>query len=72
MAVSCSADRSIKLWDLQRGYASRSIPCAKMPNALCLSMDGATILTGGWEGGVGAPPGGAAMRCACPWTVPPS
>lgn len=48
--VSCSADRAIKLWDLQRGYASRSIPCTKMPNALCLSSDGATILTGHLDG----------------------
>lgn len=45
-AVSCAEDRSVKLWDLNRGYATRSLPCSKMPNALCLSLDGSVLLTG--------------------------
>jgi autophagy-related protein 16 len=47
VAVSAGDDRCLKLWDLAKGYCSRSIPCSKMPNALALSLDGSTIFTGG-------------------------
>ncbi|KAF8066392.1 ATG16 [Scenedesmus sp. PABB004] len=50
LAVSAGEDRCLKVWDLVRGYASRSIPCTKMPTALTLSADGSTIITGHLDG----------------------
>lgn len=44
--MSCSEDRSIKLWDLAKGFSLRSMPCAKMPNCLAIAKDGAVIITG--------------------------
>lgn len=46
VAVTASEDRSLKIWDLARGYSTRSIPCAKTVNSLCVSLDGSTIITG--------------------------
>ncbi|KIY91949.1 hypothetical protein MNEG_16014 [Monoraphidium neglectum] len=50
VAVSAGEDRCVKVWDLQRGFCVRSLPCAKMPSALALSLDGTTILTGHLDG----------------------
>lgn len=47
LAMSCGEDRTIKLWDLARGYCVRSIPCAKSPNVLACSSDGSVLATGG-------------------------
>ncbi|PNH08575.1 Protein tipD [Tetrabaena socialis] len=52
LAVSISEDRSFKLWDLGRGFAVRSVPCAKMPLSLVLSADGNTVVTGHLDGSV--------------------
>ncbi|KAI8474215.1 MAG: WD40-repeat-containing domain protein [Monoraphidium minutum] len=49
-AVSAGEDRCVKVWDLHRGFCVRSLPCAKMPTALALSLDGTTILTGHLDG----------------------
>lgn len=46
VAVSAGDDRCVKVWDLHRGFAVRSLLCGKMPTALALSLDGSTILTG--------------------------
>ncbi|WIA23060.1 hypothetical protein OEZ86_009974 [Tetradesmus obliquus] len=50
LAVSAGEDRCLKVWDLTRGYSSRSLPCTKMPTALCLSSDGCTLVTGHLDG----------------------
>ncbi|GFR44692.1 hypothetical protein Agub_g5990, partial [Astrephomene gubernaculifera] len=52
LAVSISEDRSFKLWDLSKGFAVRSVPCAKMPLSLALSGDGNTVVTGHLDGSV--------------------
>ncbi|PNH05539.1 Protein tipD [Tetrabaena socialis] len=52
LAVSISEDRSFKLWDLGRGFAVRSVPCAKMPLSLVLSADSNTVVTGHLDGSV--------------------
>jgi hypothetical protein len=35
-----------QVWDLVKGFASRSLLYPKMPTALTFSMDGQTIITG--------------------------
>lgn len=50
VAVSAGEDRCLKVWDLTRGYSSRSLPCTKMPTALSVSNDGCTIVTGHLDG----------------------
>eukprot|EP00882_Tetradesmus_deserticola_P009279 GHRQ01009790.1.p1 GENE.GHRQ01009790.1~~GHRQ01009790.1.p1 ORF type:complete len:247 (+),score=100.18 GHRQ01009790.1:873-1613(+) len=50
VAVSAGEDRCLKVWDLTRGYSTRSLPCTKMPTALCLSSDGCTLITGHLDG----------------------
>eukprot|EP00879_Flechtneria_rotunda_P010997 GHRR01011491.1.p1 GENE.GHRR01011491.1~~GHRR01011491.1.p1 ORF type:complete len:553 (+),score=196.54 GHRR01011491.1:156-1814(+) len=50
MAASAGEDRCLKVWDLARGYSTRSLPCTKMPTALCLSPDGSTLITGHLDG----------------------
>ena len=46
LAASCGEDRALKLWDLGRGFCSKSIPCTKMPNVLSYTSDGGIIATG--------------------------
>lgn len=36
----------VEVWDLNKGFSSRSLLYPKMPTALTLSMDGQTIITG--------------------------
>ncbi len=45
-AGSVSEDRTLRLWDLGRGFCVNSAPCAKMPNALAMSTDGNTLAAG--------------------------
>ncbi|GAX77778.1 hypothetical protein CEUSTIGMA_g5221.t1 [Chlamydomonas eustigma] len=52
VALSCSEDRCIKMWDLSRGYSVRSLPCTKMPSCLIMVKDGNTIATGHVDGTV--------------------
>lgn len=49
-AVSISDDRSMRVWDLGKGFAMSNISCAKMPNALTMSGDGNTVVTGHVDG----------------------
>ncbi|KAL8057309.1 hypothetical protein ABFX02_04G176500 [Erythranthe guttata] len=48
--VSAAYDRTIKVWDLQRGYCVNTILFHSNCNALCLSMDGQTICSGHVDG----------------------
>ncbi|KAL6763768.1 WD40-repeat-containing domain protein [Haematococcus lacustris] len=50
LAASVAEDRSLKLWDLARGFCATSVACPKMANALTLSRDGNTAITGGMGG----------------------
>lgn len=38
------------MWDLSKGYSLRSVPCAKMPLALCVTRDGHIAVTGHLDG----------------------
>ncbi|XP_043722031.1 autophagy-related protein 16 isoform X1 [Telopea speciosissima] len=49
-AVSAAYDRTIKLWDLQKGYCINTIIFHSNCNALCFSMDGQTICSGHVDG----------------------
>ncbi|XP_038686425.1 autophagy-related protein 16 [Tripterygium wilfordii] len=48
--VSAAYDRSIKVWDLQKGYCTSTIIFASNCNALCFSVDGQTICSGHVDG----------------------
>lgn len=48
--VSAAYDRTIKVWDLQRGYCNNTILFHSNCNALCFSMDGQTICSGHGDG----------------------
>jgi autophagy-related protein 16 len=45
-AITGSHDRTIKVWDLQKGYCIRTIFCYSSCNSLCLSYDGIVIVSG--------------------------
>jgi autophagy-related protein 16 len=45
-AVTGSHDRTIKLWDLQKGYCVRTIFCFSSCNSLCLTYDAISIVSG--------------------------
>ncbi|GAB2213345.1 hypothetical protein Droror1_Dr00021374 [Drosera rotundifolia] len=49
-AVSAAYDRSIKVWDLNRGYCSNTIIFPSNCNAVCIGMDGRTICSGHVDG----------------------
>ncbi|CAO2824728.1 unnamed protein product [Amaranthus hypochondriacus] len=49
-AVSAAYDRSIKFWDLQRGYCTNTFKFSSNCNAICFSMDGRTICSGHVDG----------------------
>jgi hypothetical protein len=59
----CSPSRAHQVWDLVRGYAARSVPCAKMPTALTLTVDGQTLITGVATGGAPLACCWCASRC---------
>ncbi|KAM1128975.1 hypothetical protein TB2_038759 [Malus domestica] len=48
--VSAAYDRTIKVWDLQKGYCTNTIMYPKNCNALSFSMDGQTICSGHVDG----------------------
>ncbi|GMN56870.1 hypothetical protein TIFTF001_027671 [Ficus carica] len=48
--VSAAYDRTIKVWDLQKGYCINTIMFHSNCNALCFSMDGQTICSGHVDG----------------------
>ncbi|XP_050225816.1 autophagy-related protein 16 [Mercurialis annua] len=48
--VSAAHDRTIKIWDLQKGYCTSTIMCHSNCNAVCVSVDGQTICSGHLDG----------------------
>ncbi|KDP30999.1 hypothetical protein JCGZ_11375 [Jatropha curcas] len=48
--VSAAYDRTIKVWDLQKGYCTNTIVFHSNCNSLCFSMDGQTICSGHVDG----------------------
>ncbi|GAB4860566.1 autophagy protein 16, interacts with Atg12p-Atg5p [Ancistrocladus abbreviatus] len=48
--VSSAYDRTIKVWDLQKGYCTNTIMFPSNCNSLCFGMDGRTICTGHVDG----------------------
>ncbi|KAK3017860.1 hypothetical protein RJ639_004552 [Escallonia herrerae] len=48
--VSAAYDRTIKVWDLNKGYCINTIIFHSNCNALCVSMDGLTICSGHVDG----------------------
>ncbi|XP_057514555.1 autophagy-related protein 16-like [Actinidia eriantha] len=48
--VSAAYDRTIKVWDLQKGYCINTLIFHSNCNALCFSMDGQTICSGHVDG----------------------
>ncbi|XP_065874228.1 autophagy-related protein 16 [Euphorbia lathyris] len=48
--VSAAYDRTIKVWDLQKGYCTNTIVFPSNCNAVCFSMDGLTICSGHVDG----------------------
>ncbi|KAK6924753.1 Anaphase-promoting complex subunit 4, WD40 domain [Dillenia turbinata] len=48
--VSAAYDRTIKAWDLQKGYCVNTIIFTSNCNAVCFSMDGQTICSGHVDG----------------------
>ncbi|XP_050383444.1 autophagy-related protein 16-like [Argentina anserina] len=48
--VSAAYDRTIKIWDLQKGYCTNTIIHLKHCNALSFSIDGQTICSGHLDG----------------------
>lgn len=49
-AVSAAYDRTIKAWDLQKGYCSNTIIFPSNCNTVCFSLDGRTICSGHVDG----------------------
>lgn len=48
--VSAAYDRTIKAWDLNKGYCTNTIIFHSNCNALCFSMDGQTVFSGHVDG----------------------
>lgn len=48
--VSCAADRTIKVWGLERGFCLRTIMCHSTCHSLALTLDGSTIASGHFDG----------------------
>lgn len=49
-AISAAYDRTIKLWDLQKGYGVTTLICHSNCNSLCLTLDGGAICSGHLDG----------------------
>jgi len=49
-AVSCSHDRTIKVWDLAKGYAVASIMCASNCNSATYGDGASTVVSGHFDG----------------------
>lgn len=50
--LSIGEDRVMKLWDINRGFCTRSFPCAKMPLNVVLCHDSSTAATGHSDGSI--------------------
>lgn len=50
LVVSAAYDRTIKVWDLMKGYCTNTIMFPSNCNALCFSTDGQTIFSGHVDG----------------------
>ncbi|KAL4437310.1 hypothetical protein ABPG75_004449 [Micractinium tetrahymenae] len=48
--ATCAADRTIKMWGLEKGYCLRTLMCHSSCNALALSADGGLIVSGHFDG----------------------
>ncbi|KAL8154201.1 hypothetical protein V2J09_011961 [Rumex salicifolius] len=48
--VSAAYDRTIKSWDLHKGYCTNTIMFPSNCNTVCFSMDGSTIISGHVDG----------------------
>lgn len=48
--VSCGADRTIKVWGLERGYCTRTLMCTSTPHSLALTQDGYVVVSGHFDG----------------------
>ena len=49
-AVSCSHDRTIKVWDLERGFCKASIMCASNCNSVTYGERAAVVISGHYDG----------------------
>ena len=49
-AVSCSHDRTIKVWDLERGFCKASILCASNCNSVTYGESAAVVISGHYDG----------------------
>ncbi|KAI3424821.1 hypothetical protein D9Q98_008207 [Chlorella vulgaris] len=50
VAVTCAADRTIKVWGLERGYCLRTLMCHSSCNSLALTGDGSLVASGHFDG----------------------
>ena len=50
--VSGSHDRSIKIWDLSRGYCTKTIFCFSSCNDLALASESSMVCSGHYDGSV--------------------
>ena len=50
LAVSCSHDRTIKVWDLERGFCKASIMCASNCNSVTYGESAAVVISGHYDG----------------------
>ncbi|KAL1207254.1 Autophagy-related protein 16 [Cardamine amara subsp. amara] len=48
--VNSAYDRTIKLWDLHKGYCTNTVLFASNCNTICLSIDGLTVFSGHLDG----------------------
>ena len=49
-AVSCSHDRTIQVWDLERGFCKASIMCASNCNSVTYGESAAVVISGHYDG----------------------
>lgn len=49
-AVSCSHDRTVKVWDLERGFCKASIMCASNCNSVTYGESAAVVISGHYDG----------------------
>ncbi|KAH7288291.1 hypothetical protein KP509_31G020700 [Ceratopteris richardii] len=50
VALSGAHDRTMKFWDLQRGYATNTVVCHSNCNALCFTSDASLFCSGHMDG----------------------
>lgn len=50
VVASCAADRTIKVWGLEKGYCIRTLMCHSSCNSLALTSDGTLIASGHFDG----------------------